>query len=191
MNSDAMRYQPTLRLYEEDLLQIEEERERLEGEILRMQSELKLLAIKRVSRLEMSAVTKNGLGIPLTDEELKHLPPQVQAVSDVPPDLCKDKKIVEAAETYLEWRNEPATHGEVMKGMRAGGFETEYVSFDNSLRSAMQRSGKFKRYKNAKGAFVWALLEWINRAPDRPDSELSEKPNLTVVRGSEAQAKSA
>jgi hypothetical protein len=66
MTSDAIRYEPTLRLYEEDLKQIDSDRDRLEGEILRMQSELKLLAIKRVVRLQLSAVHKNGLGLPLT-----------------------------------------------------------------------------------------------------------------------------
>lgn len=191
MNDDVRKLEPTLRLYEEELRNIEEQREAMENEILRLHSELKRLAVRKVGWMQISAVTKNGIGLPLTDEERPYLPSEVVGVNAVPSDLCKGKKIVEAAEAYLRWRNEPANHGEVMRGMRAGGFEDQYKSFDNSLRSAMQRSGRFKRYKNAEGTYVWALLEWINRVPDRVDSESSEKPNLTVVGGSEAQAKSA
>ena len=190
MNNDAIRYEATLRLYEEDLKQIDSDRDRLEGEILRAQSELKLLAIKRVVRLQMSAVHKNGLGLPLTDEEEKHLPPETQKLQKVPPDLCKGKGTADAAEAYLRWRNEPATHGEVMKGTREGGFDNEFRSFDNSLRSAMQRSGKFRRVKDAKDNYVWALVEWINRPPEKY-AEGNEKPNLTVVGSSQAQAKTA
>ena len=190
MNNDVMRYESTFRLYEEDLRQIEEERERLESDILRMQSELKLLAIKRVIRLEMSAVHKNGLGLPLTDEEQKHLPPQVQKVTNVPPDLCKGKSTLDAALAFLRWQNVPITHGELMKGMREGGFDIQFKSFDNSLRSALQRSGKVKRFKDSTGNYVWALMEWINRAPESL-AEGTERPTLTVVGGSEAQAKTA
>ena len=184
MNDDVRKLEPTLRLYEEELRNIEEQREAMENEILRLHSELKRLAVRKVGWMQISAVTKNGIGLPLTDEERPYLPSEVVGVNAVPSDLCKGKKIVEAAEAYLRWRNEPANHGEVMRGMRAGGFEDQYKSFDNSLRSAMQRSGRFKRYKNAEGTYVWALLEWINRVPDRVDSESSEKPNLTVVGGS-------
>jgi hypothetical protein len=191
MNDDVRKLEPTLRVYEEELCSIEQQREAMEQEILRLQSELKRLAGRRVGWLQMSAVTKNGIGLPLTDEERSYLPSEVVEVNAVPADLCKAKNTVEAAEAYLRWRNEPAAHGDVMKGMRAGGFEGQYKSFDNSLRSAMQRSGKFKRFKNAEGTYVWALLEWINRAPDRAASGSSEKPNLTVVGRSEAQAKSA
>lgn len=191
MNDDVRKLEPALRVYEEELSSIEQQREAMEKEILRLQSELKRLAGRRAGWLQMSAVTKNGIGLPLTDEERSYLPSEVVEVNAVPADLCKGKKIVEAAEAYLRWRNEPATHSEVMKGMREGGFEDQYKSFDNSLRSAMQRSGKFKRYKNTGGKYVWALPEWINRLPDQVASEPSEKANLKVVGGSEAQARSA
>jgi hypothetical protein len=192
MNDDVKKLEPTLRIYDQELSSIEQQREAMEREILRLQSELKRLAGRRVGWLQMSAVTKNGIGLPLTDEERSHLPAEVVEVNAVPVDLCKGQEIVEAAEAYLRWRNEPATQGEVMKGMKEGGFEDHYQSFDNSLRSAMKRSGMFKRYKNDENVYVWALPEWINRAPNQVDGEsASEKPNLTVVGRSEAKAKSA
>ena len=189
MNDDLRKLEPTLRLYEDEIRGIEKKREELENEILRMQSELKELASKRAAWLRIAAVTKDGVGLSLTDEERQYVTTGGEKINAVPPDLCKGEKLVEGAEAYLTWRKEPATQAEVMKGMREGGFTAEYVSFENSLRSAMLRSGKFRRYKNAQGKYVWALLEWVNEPADRNTSESNAKPNLTVVGGSEAQAK--
>jgi hypothetical protein len=187
MNTQPEKHEDILRRYEQELQELEQKRENLENNILQMQSELEDLATERLSLLQVYVVTKNHSRLPLTDEERIHLPSDVKPSTVVPAELCKGKKIVEAAEAYLRWRTRPAMHSEVMKGVREGGFEQQYQSFDNSLRSAMDRSGKFRRFKNAAGKYVWALPEWINRTP----ADLNTKPNLTVVGGSEAQAKSA
>ena len=189
MKNNANRSQERLRGYEEDLQELEQNRAHLENEIRRMQSELKLLADEKLSLLHVYAVTKNHYHLPLTDEERIHLTLQIKDVSKPPADLCKGKKMLEAAEEYLSWRNEPATHGEMKKGMLAGGFEGHYKSFDNSLRSAMGRSGKFTRYETADGKLVWAMPEWINRAPERTAG--SPEPNLTLVKTEQADAKTA
>ncbi len=192
MNSDVVRYESTIRLYEQDLGEIDQDTERLENEILRMQSELKRLAARKVSRLQMYVVTKNGVGLPLTEDERKYLPPEVEHVNSIPSDAFKGMKLVEAAEAYLIWRDEPATHREVQDGIRAGGLDVQLKSLDNSLRSAMQRSGKFKWYKDEEDTYRWALLHWINRSPREAEAQsASEKPNLALVGGSEAIAKQA
>lgn len=187
MNTDAERHQDILQRYEQELQEFDERRAALENNILRMQSELEDLATERQSLLQVYVVTKNHSRLPLTDDERTYLPADVKPATVVPEDLCKGKKIVEAAEAFLRWRNRPALHSEVMKGMRAGGFEQQYKSFENSLRSAMDRSGMFKRYKNASNKNTWALPEWINRPP----TAQNEKPNLSLVAPTEAQAKSA
>jgi hypothetical protein len=181
------RHADILGRYEQELQQLEQRRNAVEHEILLKQSELEDLATERQSLLQVYVVTKNHSRLPLTDEERIHLPSDVKPATLVPEKLCKGKKIVEAVEAFLRWRDRPAMLSEIMNGMREGGFEQQYRSFENSLRSAMDRSGKFKKYKNAGNKYVFALPEWINRAP----TGVSEKPNLSLVGEPEAKAKSA
>lgn len=188
MNRDLSNYEPALRQQQQDLEEIDQERNRLENEILQMQSHLNRLADRKTRWLQMHVVTKKTLGLPLTDEERKYLPAEVQRVNSIPPDLFKGMTLVEAAEAYLLWRAEPATHREVLDGLRGGGLDSPLKNLDNSLRSAMLRCGKFKWYKDDEGTYRWALPQWITRSPKQPSNE---KPNLALVGGSEGIAKQA
>src|SRR5258708_37319010 len=95
MNDDVRKLEPTLRLYEDEIRGIDKKREELENEILHMQSELKELAKKRAGWLRIAAVTKDGVGLSLTDEERQYVLTGGEKINAVPPDLCKGKKIVE------------------------------------------------------------------------------------------------
>jgi len=189
MNNEATEYQEILLKQQRDLEQIEADRNRFENEILRMQMELVRLAEKKTAWLQWQAVSKKTLKIPLTDEEKKYLPAEL--AFSIPIDAFKGMKLVEAAEAFLRRNGEPATHRQVLNGLRAGGLDLSLKNLDNSLRSAMQRSGKFKWYADSEGVYRWALLEWITTSPQAPLAEPSERPNLSVVGGSEAMAKSA
>lgn len=189
MNGEAMNYGSHLRDHERNLVQIEKDRERLEDEIVQRQMELRHLANQRTICQQMHAMTKNLMKLPLTEEEKKHLPKGAARL--IPADAFKGMKLAEAAEAFLVWFGEPATHRQVIDGLRDGGLDVQLKNLDNSLRSAMQRCGKFKWFKDTDDTYRWALLGWIHRSPREAAPEDSEKPNLTVVGGSEAMAKSA
>lgn len=191
MNSDAMNYSSHLRDHERNLAQIEKDREQLEEEILQRQMELLQLEDKKTVCLQLHAMTKNVLRLPLTEEEKKYLPDGVARVISIPADAFKGMKLVEASEAFMLRFGQPATHRQVIDGLRDGGLDLPLKNLDNSLRSAMQRSGKFKWFKDTDGTYRWALLLWINRSPREAAPEDSDKPNLTVVGRSEAMAKSA
>jgi hypothetical protein len=191
METDLARFEPTLRLYEEDLKGFEDDKERLRTQILSAQSELKRIAVKRVKRLHMSAVTKEGLGLPLTDEEKQHLTVSEEATL-IPADAFKGMKLLKAAEAYLIWRGETMTHRELQDGLLAGGLEVQLKNLDNSLRSAMQRSGKFIWFKDSDKNYRWALPHWIDRSPNETEVKGdNEKRGLAVVGGTEAIVKTA
>jgi hypothetical protein len=192
MDSDAMNYGSHLRDYERNLAQIEKDREQLEEEILQRQMELVQLSGQKADCRLMLAVTKKLMKLPLTEDEKKYLPEGVARVISIPADAFKGMKLAEAAEGFLLRFGEPATHRQVIDGLREGGLDVQLKNLDNSLRSAMQRSGKFKWFKDAEGTYRWAILQWIQRAPREAVSQDSdEKRNLMVVGGSEAIAKSA
>jgi hypothetical protein len=191
MNSKALKYEPTIRQWEGELTENAEEGERSKNEIFRLQSRIKRLGTERVGWLQMIAVAKANVGLPLTEEERQYLPPEVKPRA-VPADLCKGKNLVEAAEAFLMWLDEPATHREVATGIVEAGLELEYKSLDNSLRSAMNRSGKFVWFQDDEGAYHWGLPSWADRSPRATGTRTAnEKPNLEVVGGTEAMAKSA
>jgi len=192
MNCDTTNYGSHLRDHERTLAQIEKDREQFEEEILQRQMELLQLEGKKIACLQLHAMTKKVLRLPLTDEERRHLPEGVARVISIPADAFKGMKLVEAAEAFLLRFGEPATHRQVIDGLRDGGLDLPLKNLDNSLRSAMQRSGKFKWFKDGEGTYRWAILQWIQRSPREAVSQDSDqKPNLTVVGGSEAMAKSA
>jgi hypothetical protein len=191
MNSDAMNYGSHLRDHERNLAQIEKDREQLEEEILQRQMELVQLADQKAVCQLMRAVTKKLMKLQLTEEEKKYLPEGVARVISIPADAFKGMKLVEASEAFMLRFGQPATHRQVIDGLRDGGLDLELKNLDNSLRSAMQRSGKFKWFKDKDDTYRWALLGWVHKSPREAASEDSEKPNLMVVGGSEAMAKSA
>jgi len=191
MNTQATEYQDFFLKQQRDLEQIEADRDKLENDILRMQSELVHLADKKAAWLQWSAVTKRTFKLPLTDEEKRHLPAELARAFSIATDAFKGMQLVEAAEAFLRRYGVPATHRQVLDGLSAGGLDLKLKNLDNSLRSAMQRSGKFKWYQDAEGVYHWALVEWITRAPQANPEEINEKPNLSVVGGTEAMSKSA
>jgi|ERR1041384_8037327 hypothetical protein len=185
MNTESMNYGSHLRDHERNLAQIEKDRERLEDEIVQRQIELRQLANQRIICLQMQAMTKNLMKLPLTEEERKYLPEGAARL--IPPDAFKGMKLAEAAEAFLVWFGEPATHRQVIDGLRDGGLDAQWKNLDNSLRSAMQRCGKFKWFKDTDDTYRWALLGWIHRSPREATVEdPGEKPNLSVVGGSQA-----
>src|SRR6266852_1107805 len=121
MNSDAMNYGSHLRDHERNLVQIEKDRERLEDEIVQRQMELLHLANQKTICLQMQAMTKNLMKLPLTEEEKKHLPEGAARL--IPADAFKGMKLAEAAEAFLVWFGEPATHRQVIDGLRDGGLD--------------------------------------------------------------------
>jgi hypothetical protein len=191
MNTEAMNYGSHLRDHERNLAQIEKDRERLEDEIVQRQVELRQLASQKVICLQMQAMTKNLMKLPLTEEERKYLPEGAARL--IPADAFKGMRPAEAAEAFLVWFGEPATHRQVIDGVRDGGLDAQLKNLDNSLRSAMQRCGKFKWFKDTDETYRWALLGWIHKSPrDATYEDSGEKPNLSVVGGSQAKmAKSA
>jgi hypothetical protein len=191
MHTDTRNYGPRLREQEENLAQIEQERQQLEAEILRMQMQLLQLADEKETCLQLHALTKKAAKLPLTEDEQKYLPAGFGRVMSIPTDAFRGMKLVEGAEAFLLRFGQPATHRQVIDGLRDGGLDTQLKNLDNSLRSAMQRSGKFKWFKDEDEIYRWALLEWVHRPSREVTSHgQSEKPNLTLVE-SEAMAKSA
>jgi len=191
MNPEAADYQDTLLKQQRDLEQIETDRNHFESEILRMQMELVRLQEKKTVWLQWAAVSKKTLKIPLTDEEKKYLPELMARAFVIPADAFKGMGLVEAAEAFLRRNGEPATHRQLLDGLRNGGLESKLRNLDNSVRSAMQRLGKFKWYKDSEGVYRWALQEWITQLPQAVPEATREKPNLSVVGGTEATVKSA
>jgi len=191
-NNDVVKYEPTLRLQEQELEDIDKERGELESDILLKQMRLTKLAGKKVSRLRLHILLKDELGLPVTEDERKQIPAEIRQEKSLPKDACKGKTLVEAGEAYLIWRDEPATHREVVDGVLAGGLEVQLKSLDNSLRSAMQRSGNFLWFEDTDGVFRWAMPHWINRSPRTAVSQdANERPDLKLVERSEAIEKSA
>ncbi len=191
MHTDTRNYGPRLREHEQNVAQIDKEREELEEEILRMQMQLLQLADEKVTCLQLHALTKKAAKLPLTEDEQKYLATGLGRVISIPADAFRGMKLVEAAEAFLLRFGQPATHRQVLDGLGDGGLDVQLKNLDNSLRSAMQRSGKFKWFKDADGIYRWALLLWVHRSPrELTSQEPSEKTNLTLVE-SEAMAKSA
>jgi len=189
MNSRALKYEPMIRQLEGELTENTHEQEKAKHEIFQLQSKLKRLAEERIGWLQTISVAKARLGLPLTDEEREYLPADVKPINAVPSDLCKGKTLLEAAEAYLVWRDEPATHSEVVKGVLEGGLKVELRNLENSLRSAMGRSGLFVWFKDDEGTNRWAMPSWVNRSPQV--DEAKAKPSLELVTGKEALAKLA
>ncbi len=182
MYTDTRNYGPRLREHEQNLAQIEKEREQLQEEIFRKQMELLQLADEEVACLQLHALTKKAAKLPLTEEEQKYLPVGSGRVISIPVDAFRGMKLVEAAEAFLLRFGQPATHKQVLDGLRDGGLDSQLKNLDNSLRSAMQRAGKFKWFKDADGTYHWALLQWVHRSPREAGlQEPSEKANLTLV----------
>jgi hypothetical protein len=191
MHTDTRNYGPSLREHEHNLAQIEKERGELEDEILNMQMQLLQLADERVTCLQLHALTKKAAKLPLTEDEQKYLATDLARVMSIPADAFRGMKLVEAAEAFLLRFGQPATHRQVLDGLGDGGLDVQLKNLDNSLRSAMQRSGKFKWFKDADGTYRWALLRWVHRSPrELTSQEPTEKANLTLVE-SAAMAKSA
>lgn len=191
MHRNPRNYGPRLREEQENLAQIEQERQELEAEILRMQMQLLQVADEKETLLHMHALTKKAAKLPLTEDEQKYLPVNSGRVMSLAKDAFRGMKLVEAAEAFLLRFGRPATHRQVIDGVHDGGLDSQLKNLDNSLRSAMQRSGKFKWFKDVDETYRWALLEWVHRpAREVVSQEQSEKPNLTLVE-SEAKAKSA
>jgi hypothetical protein len=107
----------------------------------------------------------------------------------IPSDAFKGMKLVDAATALLLRFGTPSTHREMLEGLRKGGLDAKLANLDSSLRSGMQRSGKFKWFKDGTGTCRWALPQWVQRSPQETGSE-SEKPTLTLVEP-EAMTKSA
>lgn len=84
MNTETMNYGSYLRDQERDLVQIDKDREQLEEDILRMQIELLQLADRKVTCLQLHAMTKKAMKLPLTEEEKKYLPEGVAPTVSIP-----------------------------------------------------------------------------------------------------------
>lgn len=190
MNTETMNYGSYLRDQERDLGQIDKDRDQLEEDILRMQMELLQLADRKVTCLQLHAMTKKAMKLPLTEEEKKYLPEGVAPTVSIPSDVFKGMRLLEAATALLLRFGVPTTHREMLEGLRKGGLDAKLKNLDSSLRSGMQRSGKFKWFKDADGTYRWALPQWVQRSPLEAAPE-SDKPNLTLVNATEAVAKSA
>lgn len=191
MHTETRNYGPRLREHEQNLAQIEKERKELEDEIFRMQMQLLQLADEKETCLQLHALTKKAAKLPLTEDEQKYLVRDLGRVMSIPADAFRGMKLVEAAEAFLLRFGQPATHRQVLDGLKDGGLDSQLKNLDNSLRSAMQRSGQFKWFQDADETYRWALLQWVHRSPrELTSQEPTEKANLTLVE-SEARAKSA
>jgi hypothetical protein len=162
----------------------------LEEDILRMQMEILQLDDRKITCLQLHAMTKKAMKLPLTEEEKKYLPEGVAATASIPSDAFKGMKLLEAATALLMRVGVPTSHREMLEGLREGGLDAKLKNLDSSLRSGMQRSGKFKWFKDSEGTYRWALPQWAQRTPNQAASD-EEKPNLTLVNTTEAVAKSA
>ena len=182
MYTDTRNYGAHLRDHERVLAQIDKEQEELEGEILRGRMRLLHLVDEKETCLQLQALTKKAAKVPLTEDEKKYLPPGSGRVIAIAPDAFKGMNPVEAAEAFLLRFGSPATHRQLIDGVRDGGLDTQLKNLENSLRSAMQRSGKFKWFKDGDEMYRWALLQWIHQSPrEMASAESSEKRNLTLV----------
>lgn len=89
--------------------------------------ELLQLDDKKTVCLQLHAMTKKVLRLPLTEEEKRYLPEGVARVISIPADAFKGMKLVGAAEAFLLRFGEPATHRQVIDALRDGGLDLQFA----------------------------------------------------------------
>jgi hypothetical protein len=177
MKMDLSIYEMSLRQTERDLGSLDDERTRLRREIASMQGELRGLATKRIEWLQLSGGLKKLLGVPLTEEETK-VAGDISVASErlvtIPKNAFQGMGPAEAARKYLLMLGRPATHREVVEGLRKGKVNSEARHLDASLRTAMQRRTDWFVWTKEKGTFgMWELTEWQNEENYELDSDRS------------------
>jgi hypothetical protein len=190
MKIDQTIYEPMLRQAERQLVTLDEEKIRLLRVIAGAQRELKLLATQRIQCVQAVGSIKVMLRLPLSTEEAEVCAIPGEKDFQIPEDVFKDMTLPDAAKKLLTMLNRPATHREMVVGLKKGGINQELKHLDNSLRSAMVRRPDLFVFVKEDGSFgVWQLMEWIDGTTEAVAPAVSQEPlRLVASAGNSAAA---
>lgn len=191
MNTEYQVNENDLRRVEQHLAGVENKRRGFLQTIARARRELKELEVDRKRAILMVGSIKNVLHLTLSEEEteLVEVPIEKATSPEIAADAFKGKTIPEASRELLRMFDRPATHHEMVEGLRQGGVSNNHL--DNAVRAALQRRTDWFVFVKEKGKFGrWHLVEWNDVLLEIAEEPATARPpRLAAVKSASQTAK--
>ena len=162
MDSDLSTFELALLRTQRDIADTDDEKARLEGEIVRMRSEIARLDQRRVGFVNLSNELKKRLGHEVS-EDARRISQQDDdvSVSQVPRNAFKGMAPAQAARKYLLEIGHGMSHATLVKALLRGNVKTGSKHSTDTMRTALHRHKEWFVWKKEKGQRgIWELVEW-------------------------------
>lgn len=184
MDSDLSTFELALLRTQRDIADTDDEKARLEGEIVRMRSEIARLDQRRVGFVNLGNELKKRLGheVPEDAHRASKQDDDV-SVSQVSRNAFKGMAPAHAARKYLLEIGHGMSHTALVKALLRGNVKTGSKHSTDAMRTALHRHKDWFVWKKDKGQRgVWELVEWQTGedrkgVPDGTASRMSGLPS--------------
>jgi hypothetical protein len=184
MDSDLSTFELALLRTQRDIADTDDEKARLEGEIVRMRSEIARLDQRRVGFVNLSNELKKRLGheVPEDAHRASKQDDDV-SISQVSRNSFKGMAPAHAARKYLLEIGHGMSHSALVKALLRGNVKTGSKHSTDAMRTALHRHKEWFVWKKDKGQRgIWELVEWQTGedqkgVQDGPASRMSGLPS--------------
>lgn len=162
MDSDLSTFELALLRTQRDIADTDDEKARLEGEIVRMRSEIARLDQRRVGFVNLGNELKKRLGheVPEDAHRASKQDDDV-SVSQVSRNAFKGMAPAHAARKYLLEIGHGMSHTALVKALLRGNVKTGSKHSTDAMRTALHRHKEWFVWKKDKGQRgIWELVEW-------------------------------
>lgn len=162
MDSDLSTFELALLRTQRDIADTDDEKARLEGEIVRMRSEIARLDQRRVGFVNLSNELKKRLGheVPEDAHRASKQDDDV-SVSQVSRNAFKGMAPAHAARKYLLEIGHGMSHSTLVKALLRGNVKTGSKHSTDAMRTALHRHKEWFVWKKDRGQRgIWELVEW-------------------------------
>jgi hypothetical protein len=163
MDSDLSTFELALLRTQRDIADTDDEKARLEGEIVRMRSEIARLDQRRVGFVNLGNELKKRLGheVPEDARRVSQQDDDDVSVSQVSRNAFKGMAPAQAARKYLLEIGHGMSHATLVKALLRGNVKTGSKHSTDAMRTALHRHKEWFVWKKEKGQRgIWELVEW-------------------------------
>ena len=162
MDSDLSTFELALLRTQRDIADTDDEKARLEGEIVRMRSEIARLDQRRVGFVNLSNELKKRLGHEVPEDARRASKQDDDvSVSQVSRNAFKGMAPAQAARKYLLEIGHGMSHSALVKALLRGNVKTGSKHSTDAMRTALHRHKEWFVWKKDKGQRgIWELVEW-------------------------------
>ena len=163
MDSDLSTFELALLRTQRDIADTDDEKTRLEGEIVRMRSEIARLDQRRVGFVNLSNELKKRLGheVPEDARRVSQEEDDDVSVSQVSRNAFKGMAPAQAARKHLLEIGHGMSHATLVKALLRGNVKTGSKHSTDTMRTALHRHKDWFVWKKEKGQRgIWELVEW-------------------------------